>query len=292
MKNYIITGSIGNISKSIVQGLVKAGKNVSVITSKADKVQEIEQLGAKALVGSVSDKEFVKKALAGADVVYTMIPPIWVTSNWRKSQNEIGDVYIDAIKSNNIKYVVNLSSLGANHKNGVGPVGALFDFEQGLNAIPGLNVKHLRPAFFYYNLLAQIGLIKNAGIIGANYGVDKIALVHPRDIAEVALQELLDLKFTGNSIRHIVSDERTGTEVAQVLGKAIGKEIPWVVFSDEDQLNGLLQGGVPQSHAPAFVEMGAAFRNGKMQEQISINKTVGKTKLEDFAKEFSVAYNA
>jgi uncharacterized protein YbjT (DUF2867 family) len=292
MKNYIITGSIGNISKPVVTGLVKAGKNVSVITSKADKVKDIEQLGAKALVGSVTDKEFVKKAFAGADVVYTMIPPIWQTSNWRASQTEVADVYVNAIKSNNIKYVVNLSSLGANHQNGVGPVGALYDFEHALNAIPGLNVKHLRPSFFYYNLLAQIGLIKHAGIMGANYGEQKIALVHPADIAEVALQELLDLKFTGNSVRHIVSDERTGADVAKVLGKAIGKEVPWVVFSDSDQLKGLLDGGVPTSHASAYVEMGAAFRDGRMQERISDNKTVGKTKLEDFAKEFSAAYNA
>lgn len=292
MKNYIITGSIGNISKLVVEGLVKAGKSVTVITSKADKTDEIGKLGAKALVGSVADKEFIQKAFAGADVVYTMIPPIWQTSNWRQSQNEVGEVYLNAIKANNIKYVVNLSSLGANHTTGVGPVGALSDFERGLNAIPGLNVKHLRPSFFYYNLLAQIGLIKNAGIMGANYGAEKIALVHPRDIAEVALQELIDLKFTGNSVRHIVSDERTGAEVAEVLGKAIGKNIPWVVFSDEDQLNGMLQGGVPPTHASAYVEMGAAFRTGKMQDQISNNKTVGKTKLEDFAREFSAAYNA
>jgi hypothetical protein len=52
-----------------------------------------------------------------------------------------------------------------------------------------------------------------------------------------------------------------------------------------------LQGGVPASHAPAFVEMGAALRNGKMQEHLSNSKTVGSTKLEDFAKEFSAAYN-
>ena len=292
MKNYVITGSIGNISKPIVTGLVKAGKNVSVITSKADKVKDIEQLGAKALVGSVTDKEFVKKAFAGAEVVYTMIPPIWQTSNWRASQNEVGNNYVDAIKSNNIKYVVNLSSLGAHNKEGVGPVNAMFDFEQALNAIPGLNVKHLRPSFFYYNLLTQIGLIKHAGIMGANYGEQKIALVHPRDIAEVALQELLDVNFTGNSVRHIVSDERTGAEVASVLGKAIGKEIPWVVFSDADQLKGMLDGGVPNTHAPAYTEMGAALRNGKMQERLSDNKTVGSTKLEDFAKEFGAAYNA
>ena len=292
MKNYIITGSIGHISKPIVEGLVKAGKNVSVITSKPGNTTEIEKLGAKAIVGSVTDKEFVNKSFAGADVVYTMIPPIWVTSNWRKSQSEIGDIYVDAIRNNNIKYVVNLSSLGAHNKDGVGPVNALYDFEHDLNAVAGLNVIHLRPSSFYYNFLAQIGLIKTAGIMGANYGEGKLPLVHTRDIAEVALQELLDLKFKGNSVRHIVSDERTGAEVAEVIGKAIGKNIPWVVFSDEDQLNGLLQGGVPQSHAPAFVEMGVAIRTGKMQERLSENKTVGRTKLEDFAKEFSAAYNA
>lgn len=292
MNNYIITGSIGNISKPVVTGLVKAGKNVTVITSNAEKVKDIEQLGAKALVGSVSDKAFVKKAFAGAEVVYTMIPPIWQTSNWRASQNEVGQAYIEAITSNNIKYVVNLSSLGAHQKEGVGPVNALHDFEQGLNAIPGLNVKHLRPSSFYYNLLAQIGLIKHAGIMGANYGEQKIALVHPRDIAEVVLQELLDLKFSGNSVRHIVSDERTGSDVAKVIGKAIGKELPWVVFSDADQLKGMLDGGVPQTHAPSYVEMGAALRNGKMQERLSEEKTVGRTKLEDFAKEFAAAYNA
>lgn len=292
MKNYIITGSIGNISKPIITGLVNAGKNVTVITSTADRVKDIENLGAKALVGSVSDKAFVKKAFAGADVVYTMIPPIWQTSNWRASQNEIGDAYIDAIKSNGIGYVVNLSSLGAHHKDGVGPVNALYDFEQALNAIPGLNVKHLRPSFFYYNLLAQIGLIKSAGIVGANYGDEKIALVHPRDIAEVALQELLDLKFSGHTVRHIVSDERTGADIAKALGKAIGRELPWVVFSDEDQLKGLLAAGVPQSHASAYVEMGAAFRAGKMQEFISVDKVVGRTKLEDFSQEFSAAFNA
>lgn len=292
MKNYIITGSIGNISKPIVTGLVKAGKNVGVITSKSDRVKDIEQLGAKALVGSVSDKAFVNKAFAGADVVYTMIPPIWQTSNWHASQNEVASAYTDAIKSNNIRYVVNLSSLGAHHKDGVGPVNALYDFEQALNAIPGLNVKHLRPSFFYYNFLAHIGLIRSAGIMGANYGEQKITLVHPRDIADVALQELLDLKFSGSSVRHIVSDERTGADVAKTLGKAIGKDLPWVVFSDEDQLKGLLEGGVPESHAHAYVEMGAAFRSGKMQELLSHDKTVGRTKLEDFAKEFSAAYNA
>jgi uncharacterized protein YbjT (DUF2867 family) len=292
MKNYVITGSIGHISKPLVTGLVKSGKNVTVLTSNPEKVREIEQLGAKAIVGSVQDKSLVTKAFAGADVVYTMIPPIWQTTNWRASQQEVADNYTEAIKSNNIKYVVNLSSLGAHLPEGTGPVAALYYFENSLNSIPGLNVKHLRPSFFYYNLLNQIGLVKHAGIMGANYGEgdQKIALVHTRDIAEVALDELLKLNFTGNSVRHIVSDERTGSDIAKVLGKAIGKEIPWVTFTDADQLKGLLDGGVPATHAGSYVEMGAAFRSGKMQDQLLKEKTVGATKLEDFAKEFGVAF--
>src|SRR5690242_9586819 len=113
MKTYVITGSIGHISKPVIEGLTKAGNEVRVITTNNDRVQEIETLGAKALVGSVQDSSFVKSAFKNADVVYTMIPPIWQTSNWRASQNEIAQNYVDAIKANNVKYVVNLSSVGA-----------------------------------------------------------------------------------------------------------------------------------------------------------------------------------
>ena len=292
MKKYIVTGSIGHISKPIVEGLVKAGKEVTVITSTADRVKEIESLGAKALVGSVQDAAFVSSAFKGADVIYTMIPPIWQTSNWRASQNEVAKNYADAIQSNGIKYVVNLSSVGAHVGDGVGPVDGLRDFEKMLNAIPGLNVKHLRPSYFYNNFINQIGLIKQAGFMGANYGDEKLFLVHPKDIAVAANEELLSPGFSGNSIRYIFGDERSGKEVAEVLGKAIGKDLKWVQFSDEQQKAGLLQAGLPETHASQFTQMGKAIREGIMQEDAKKNKpTLSPTKLEDFAKEFAVAFN-
>jgi uncharacterized protein YbjT (DUF2867 family) len=165
MKRYLITGSIGNISKIIVEGLVKAGHDVSVITTSSERVNEIEKLGAKPAVGQLQDLSFLKSVFRAADVVYTMIPPIWQTSNWRKSQNEIAENYAEALKSSNVRYVVNLSSIGANRSEGVGPVTGLHDFEQMLNKLGGINIKHLRPSYFYHNLLAQIGLIKQGGML-------------------------------------------------------------------------------------------------------------------------------
>jgi uncharacterized protein YbjT (DUF2867 family) len=294
MKRYVITGSIGHISKPVIEGLVKAGKEVRVITSSKDRVREIESIGAKAIVGSVLDPSFIKSAFKDADVVYTMVPPIWQTDDWRASQNEVAKIYADAIRANGIKYVVNLSSIGAHAGNGVGPVDGLSDFEKLLDKIPGLNVKHLRPSFFFYNFLAQIGLIKQAGILGANYGDgEKIFLVHTKDIAAAAFEELLNLKFTGSSVRYIVGDERSGKEIADALGKVIDKDVKWMAFTDEQQKQGLLQAGLSETHADGYTAMGKALREGIMQADARKNKpALSPTKLEDFAKEFAQAFNS
>ncbi len=294
MNRYVITGSLGNISRPVVEGLVAKGKTVSVITSKAGKSAEIEQLGAKALVGDINDASFVRNAFRGAEVVYTMIPPIWQTNDWRGDQNRIADHYVAALTENRVPYVVNLSSVGAHLGHGCGPVDGLYDFEQKLNAIPGLHVKHLRPGFFYYNFLAQIPMVKGAGIMGANYGGNHtLFLVHPRDIARVALEELLNLNFTGSSVRYIAGDERDGREIAAVLGKAIGKELPWVEFTDEQQEQGALGAGLSAEVARQYTQMGHALRDGYMQEDMHKHRPAfSPTKLEDFAKEFAGAYQA
>ena len=293
MKQYLITGSLGNISKPIVEGLIKAGKQVSVITSSADRKKEIEALGAQALVGSLTDVNFLKQAFQQAEVVYTMIPPIWQTNDWRQSQNEIGKNYIQALKTSQVKYVVNLSSVGAHLGKGAGPVDGLYDFEQMLNQLDSIHVKHLRPSFFFHNLLSQIGLIKQAGIMGGNYGAgEKLFLVHPSDIAQAALQELLDLKFTSKSARYIIGDERSGQEIAQTLGHAIGRSLNWVVFTDEQQKAGLLQAGLSETHSLGYTEMGVGLRDGSMQGEARKNLPAFATlKLEDFAKEFAAAYS-
>ena len=139
---------------------------------------------------------------------------------------------------------------------------------------------HVSPAVGFWH-----GLIKDT----------EVADVHLVDhsIAEAALDELVNLSFNGNSVRYVVSDERTGNEVAAVIGKTLGKEIPWVVFTDDQLLKGLTDAGLSQTHAKAFVQMGAAQRTGVLLEDFNKNKPAfSKTKLEDFAKEFKAAFNA
>jgi uncharacterized protein YbjT (DUF2867 family) len=184
--------------------------------------------------------------------------------------------------------------MGADVGNGMGPVDALYNFEKLLNAIPGLNIKHLRPSYFYSNFFAQIGMIRQGGIMGANFGDgEKIFLTHARDIAGVAAEELLNLNFSGTSVRYIISDERSGKEVAQAIGSTIGRDLPWIVFTDDEQKRGFLQAGLSESHAENYTALGRAIRDGYMQADARKNKPqFGNTKLEDFAKEFAIAFNS
>ncbi|MBO0939067.1 NAD(P)H-binding protein [Fibrella sp. HMF5335] len=291
--HYVITGSLGHTGKPITAGLVKAGHTVTLVTSKAENVARIEALGAQAAVGDVEDAAFVSEAFANADAVYLMIPPKWGVTNWRAYQNGVADNYVAALRANDVRFVVMLSSVGAHLPQGVGPVTGLHDLEEKLKTVEGLNVKVLRPSYFMQNLFSMTGMVKGMGIMGSNFGDDKVVLVHTNDIAEAALQELLNLDFTGTQIRYVAGDEKTGAEIAKILGEAIGKpETPWVVFSDEQNKQGMLQAGLNEEMANNYTEMGVALRDGSMQADYMENRpTPSKTKLEDFAKnEFAAAY--
>ena len=293
---YAITGSAGHISKPLVEKLLSKGHEVTVIGRNAANLAALVAKGAKAAIGSIQDVDFLIKAFAGADAVYTMSPPPdFAVTDWKASIAQNGKNYAKAIRANNIKYVVNLSSVGGHMPQGAGPVSGLYYSEQALNALADVNIKHLRPGYFYPNFFTNINLIKNMNIMGSNFGGPglKMVLSEPDDIADIAAEELLNHNFTGHSVRYVVSDERTTTEVAHIIGEAIGKpDLPWVIFSDQQALDGMLQAGLPAEIATNYVEMGNAFHSGIIAEDYWRNhpRQLQKTKLEDFAKVFAAVY--
>ena len=291
---YVVTGSLGHISKPLAQHLIQAGHQVTIISSKADKTSEIEKLGATAAIGSVEDTPFLIKTLTGTDAVYTMVPPVFTDRNWQQYIARIGTNYAEAIRASNVKYVVNLSSIGAHMPEGCGPVSGVYYVEQALNNLENVHVKHLRPGYFYYNFLNNAAMAKHLGILGGNFGQNtRMVLVHTADIAQIAADELINLNFTGQSIRYIVSDERTTSEIAAVFGQAIGKpDLGWVDFTDQDTHAALLQNGLPEEMAKNYTEMGAAMRSGAMftEYRQQDSPAISPTKLEAYAPQFAQAY--
>lgn len=294
---YVITGAAGNISRPLAEKLLNAGHEVTVISRRAENIKSLTDKDAKAAIGSVQDIEFLKTAFAGADAVYTMVPPKYDVTDMKGYIASIGKNYAEALKTTNIKYVVNLSSVGAHLPDGAGPVSGLYRVEQALNELKNTNIKHLRPTYFFANFLGNVGMVKNMNIIGGNFGgADfKMLLADTNDIAEAAFEELSNLDFKGHAVRYIGSDERSTEDIAKTLGAVIGKpQLPWIIFNDEQAFGGMMQMGLPENAAKNYTEMGHAMHSGIMFEDYWKHHPaqLGKTKLEDFAKTFAAVYNS
>nr|WP_315026197.1 NAD(P)H-binding protein [uncultured Chryseobacterium sp.] len=286
----IITGSLGNVAKPLAQQLIAEGHDITVVSSSDARKQDIESLGATPAIGSITDVQFLTETFEGADAVFVMTPPAISQDNIVENTIHAGKNYAEALKKAQVKRAVMLSSVGAESPVENGPIKGLHQIENIYKDVENTSFTFLRAGYFYNNFFNDIPLIQNAGIIGGNYPANtNIPLVHPTDIAKAAAKELVKDE-SGKKVKYIVSDVRRASDFAKVLGTAVNKpELPWVEFSDEDALHGMLQGGLPQDMAELYVEMGKGMRTGIIQKDfVDYGAPVtGNVTLEDFAKEFS-----
>ncbi len=290
----IITGSLGNISRPLTQKLVAAGHQVTVITHNPNRVAEIESLKASAALGSVEDIGFLTSTFAGAHAVYTMVPPNFAVPDYKAFSLRVGQNYASAIQQAGLKYVVNLSSAGSPLA-GKGPLTGYQNLEESIDQLKDVHVMHLRPGGFYSNFYGSIGMIKHQGMIGNNFDETvSMVLSHPHDIAAAAFEALNTCSFRGTEIKYIVSDQKNGKEIAEILVGAINQpNLKWVAFSDEQLLQALIQNGFSANAAQHYiVDMGIAMRQGLLEEHYRQNKhaVYGKIGFDAFAKEFAMAY--
>ena len=292
----VITGSLGNISQPLATQLVREGHTITVISSKTDKQAAIEAIGAKAAIGSLEDADFLFDTFAGADAVYCMIPPNFAAPDQLAHYQSIGRSYVQAIRQSGVKRVVHLSSWGAHRETGTGFIVGSHRVEGMLNELTDVAVTHLRAGYIYYNLFNYMGMIKGAGMIGANYGGDdQLVLVAPADVAVAAADELTRTTTEpGHTIRYVASDERTPNEIARSLGAAIGKpDLHWVTFTNEQLKSSMEQRGLPAHIIENSMELGNSIHNGALRENYDLHKppTMGQVKLDDFATEFAAAFH-
>lgn len=295
----VLTGSLGNIGKPLTQELVQKGHTITVISSKSERQNEIQAIGAKAAIGSIEDVNFLTKTFTGADIVYCMVThdkDIFFNQNIDiiAMVNQIANNYKKAIEATGVKKVIYLSSIGAHTHKDNGLLVFHYNAENILKELSNdVSIKFMRPTGFYTNLFRSIPTIKTKGVIISNYGGDKKEpWVSPLDIAATIAEEM-ELPFEGKNVRYIASEEVSPNEIAKRLGEAIGNsDLKWLEMPDEELLNGMIAVGMNPQIAKGFIEMQASQGNGLLYEDYYRNQPVfGKIKLIDFAKDFAKIFN-
>lgn len=293
---FVITGATGNIGKRAALTLLERGAKVRAVGRHAGRLAELVANGAEAAVGSLDDAAFLTEAFRGATAVFAMVPPNFTAPDFRAYQRAIVDSIAAAITGSGVSYVVFLSSFGAHLPSGTGPIAGLHEAELKLNQIEGLNVLHLRPAFFMENHFASIDTIKHMGVNGSPGRADvPVPMIATEDIADVVAAALERRDFAGASSRELHGGgEYTFAETTRILGEAIGKpDLAYVQFPAADAKAAMLGLGMSESIVDDYLEMYEAINTGHLQpaEHRSPTNTTPTT-LERFAAVFAAVYNA
>jgi uncharacterized protein YbjT (DUF2867 family) len=263
---YVILGATGNTGSIIADSLLLRGKKVRVVGRDAGRLQRFVRKGAEGFTGDVTDAAALTKAFSGARAAYLMLPPI--TS--REDQERESDAIAKAVTESGLRYAVHLSSYGAHVPEGTGPITGLHSSEQKLNAIGGLNVLHLRAAYFMENNLAAISMIQGMGILGhALLPGLKLPMIATPDVGGYAAQRLLDLDFSGKQTRELLGErDLSMAEATTLIGRGIGKpDLRYEQFTYDQAQQGLEQMGMPPKKAAVYIEMFKAINTGVLAAQ-------------------------
>jgi uncharacterized protein YbjT (DUF2867 family) len=289
---HVILGASGNTGSIIADSLLSKGKKVRVVGRDEGRLQRFVRQGAEAFTATVSDAAALAKAFSGARAAYLMLPP---AKSW-EDQNRDSDAIAKAVKESGLLYAVHLSSYGAQVPEGTGPVAGLHSSEQKLSAISGLNVLHLRAAYFMENNLAAIGMIRGIGVFGNALLPDlKLPMIATRDVGYYAAQRLLHLDFSGKQTRELLGErDLSMTEATAVIARGIGKpDLRYAQFPYDQVQQALTQMGVPPKGAALYIEMYKAINAGVLipQEPRSPDNTT-PTSFQQFVQDvFAPAYH-
>jgi len=290
---YVILGASGNTGSIIATSLLSKGKKVRVVGRDVERLQRFVRKGAEAFQAEINEAAALTKAFTGAHAAYLLLPPI--TS--REDQERESDAIAKAVKESGLHYAVYLSSYGAQVPKGTGPVTGLHSSEQKLNAISGLNLLHLRAAYFMENNLAAIGMIRAMGIFGHALLPDlKLPMIATRDVGDYAAQRLLDLDFSGKQTRELLGErDLSMTEATAAIARGIGKpDLRYQQFPYDQMQQALTQMGMPSKKAAVYMEMFQAINAGVLAalEPRSPENTT-PTSFETFVQDvFAPAYQA
>ena len=264
---FVITGATGNTGSVVAERLLAGGQKVRVVGRDGNRLQPLAERGAEIFVADMSDTSALTRAFEAARTVYVLIPPKLDEPDPRGYQEKIIDSIAAAVEKAGVTHAVSLSSVGADKPERTGPVVGLHNFEQKLNRLAPLNVFHLRPAYFMENLLPQVGIIQNFGMMaGPVRGDLTLPMIATRDIGNYAADTLAKLNFSGKQTRELLGQrDVTYNEVAGIIGKAIGQPgLRYQQLPAAQLKPALAQMGMSSKMADLLLEMADSLNSGYM----------------------------
>jgi uncharacterized protein YbjT (DUF2867 family) len=255
----------GHIGRVLTSMLLDAGEHVVVLTRDADRVVDFARRGATVYEGDLEDLSFVKDATRDAQALFWATPQAYAHRDIVWFQIQLAKNLARAIEANGVPYVLNVSSLGAQHTAGTGVIQGMREVERLLDETSA-HVLHLRAGYFMENFLHSLRSIQGDGAIYLPVdGAVETSMIATGDLAVQAANLLCEPDWTGHAVREIVGPRPISfDEAATIIGEVFGRPVDHVCVTPERARAGMVRRGWSRRSADLVIEMYAALAEGKL----------------------------
>jgi uncharacterized protein YbjT (DUF2867 family) len=284
----LVTGASGSVGGAVVHALRHSAAPFRAMF-RAEKDAAKAPPGVTTVLGDFADKQSLKAALAGIDVVFIVCGPV-------PALVELEGAMIDASREAGVRHILLNSALGAADYPKSFPSWHR-KVEEKLKS-SGVPFTILRPNGFMQNILAYMApSIRAQNAFYAAMGAAKTSFLDVRDIGAVAAKILANPAAHAGKIYELNGPEAvTYADLASRISKVAGRQINFIDIPESAQQKSMLDMGMPAWQVQALLELQQYYTGGEGGEggEVSgvLESLLGKppVRLDDFLQEFKDAF--
>ena len=236
----MVTGATGKTGSIVVAELLKAGYPVRAIVRREDgRSARLRARGAEIAVVQLTDTERIADSLTGIQRAY-YCPP----SDPYMIQGAVA--FAVAAREAHLEHIVSLTQWLASPSHPSLMTRQHWLADRLFSAIPGVAHTLVNPGFFADAYLATIGISAQFGLFPWIYGNSRNAPPSNEDIARVVVAALMNpTRHAGKRYRPTGPELLGGQEMAQAIGRAVGRSVKAVPTPTSMFLKGARMAGYP-----------------------------------------------
>ena len=254
MTTILVTGATGRVGRHVVQGLLEAGVSVRALV----RMPLLAGLPPKVEVvqGDITDPGAVERAAAGVDAAFLL---------WPSYSAEGAEPVVSAL-TKQVSRVVYLSSLNVSDEDPASS-GVWGELEV---LLAGADWTFLRPGGFAGNTEEWAQEFRSGDVVRMPAPGAGRSLIHPRDIAAVAVLALLDDKHIGQKYSMTGPEVLTQAEQVAVLSDVVGKPMRVEEIPAPEARQSMLDAGAD----PTFVDTALTYWSSLVENPEPVLDTV------------------
>ncbi|RAV99509.1 NmrA family NAD(P)-binding protein [Pseudochryseolinea flava] len=280
---HIIMGATGRVGSAVVAELLENEQAVKGVTRDEYRAKALRDKGAVPVIADAQNVRALAEGFKRGHTLFAITPETGKDENVIEEGKSLLNCYHQAIVNSDIKAVVGLSSIGAQHEKGTGNLQISHLLENTFNDL-AIQKVFIRPAYYYSNWINYLEVAKSTGVLPSFFPPDfELAMVAPEDVGKFAAQVLTDLPDE-NTIYELEGPRMyTPQAVAHVLSAVLDRDVKVQQIERAEWENVLRDAGFSPDGVKNFVEMTQAVLDGKTRpEQKGTIKIKADTTLEDY----------